>query len=265
MAARLRLIYIASPGHSGSTLLDLLLNAHSKIVSGGELKRFQPFIGDLKRRCTCGITPILACPFWAAVAAELEARRLAPATIRTDGADQGAVDENVVLLQAIAKVGGADILVDSSKTLRRLKLLMESPDIDVLPVILIRDPRGQIWSRIRKGHHFGTALREYRSIYRDLAKSLKDRPQLWVRYEDLATDPKRTLARILALVGEQFEPGQLDWAQSGKHNINGNRMRFSTDSAIVRDESWRGNLTLRQRIAIRLRARRVWAARPAAG
>lgn len=33
----MRLIYIVGTAHSGSTLLDLILNAHPQIVSVGEL------------------------------------------------------------------------------------------------------------------------------------------------------------------------------------------------------------------------------------
>ena len=32
------MVYITSRGHSGSTLLSLILGGHSQIVSGGELK-----------------------------------------------------------------------------------------------------------------------------------------------------------------------------------------------------------------------------------
>ena len=35
----MRVIFIASLSHSGSTLLDLMLNAHPQMVSVGELKQ----------------------------------------------------------------------------------------------------------------------------------------------------------------------------------------------------------------------------------
>ena len=55
-------IYICSHGHSGSTLLDLLLGAHSKVESLGELS-FLPQDIALNLKCTCGL-PIRECAVW---------------------------------------------------------------------------------------------------------------------------------------------------------------------------------------------------------
>ena len=70
-----KLIYILSFGHSGSTLLDLTLGTHSKMLSTGELM-FLPF--NLQRslnaeypiengsRCSCHLK-YLDCPVWSQV------------------------------------------------------------------------------------------------------------------------------------------------------------------------------------------------------
>ena len=83
MDAKPRLIYVGTLGHSGTTLLDLLLNAHSRIASAGELKTLQDFLADPSRRCTCGATPLRACPFWAEVFARVEASGYSPEQVRT--------------------------------------------------------------------------------------------------------------------------------------------------------------------------------------
>lgn len=60
-----QIIYIAGSGHSGSTLLDLLLGSHSKIVSLGELGQLSRFFRD-NEPCTCGAS-IRQCDFWISV------------------------------------------------------------------------------------------------------------------------------------------------------------------------------------------------------
>jgi hypothetical protein len=57
-----QIIYICSAGHSGSTLLDLLLGSHSQIFSLGEIGQFSRFFRD-NESCTCGI-PVRQCEFW---------------------------------------------------------------------------------------------------------------------------------------------------------------------------------------------------------
>lgn len=59
------LIYIAGSGHSGSTLLNMLLDSHEEISGLGEIHRFSLAIkNDIKPLlCSCGKT-VLVCPFW---------------------------------------------------------------------------------------------------------------------------------------------------------------------------------------------------------
>ena len=60
-----QLIYIAGPGHSGSTLLDILLGRHPRISALGEIHRFCLSLHRDSRphRCDCG-EAIWECPFW---------------------------------------------------------------------------------------------------------------------------------------------------------------------------------------------------------
>lgn len=55
-------LYICSAGHSGSTLLDLVLGSHSQIVSLGELSQLPKNIA-LNSICTCG-DPVTSCRHW---------------------------------------------------------------------------------------------------------------------------------------------------------------------------------------------------------
>ncbi len=55
-------VYIMSAGHSGSTLLDLLLGSHSHIVSIGEISHLPKNI-SLNNKCSCGRN-IKSCLYW---------------------------------------------------------------------------------------------------------------------------------------------------------------------------------------------------------
>jgi len=65
-----RCLFICSAGHSGSTLLDMLIGSHPECESLGEVVLL-PMEFAMDRDCTCG-TKIRACPLWSSVARRLE-------------------------------------------------------------------------------------------------------------------------------------------------------------------------------------------------
>ncbi|MDM8548988.1 hypothetical protein QUF72_02875 [Desulfobacterales bacterium HSG2] len=60
---KINIIYIASNGRSGSTLLDLLLGAHPNIWSTGEFQNLYWELKNSKQPCGCG-KHISQCDFW---------------------------------------------------------------------------------------------------------------------------------------------------------------------------------------------------------
>ena len=69
-----RTVYIAGPGHSGSTLLTLLLGGHPRISALGEVHRLYLSARMTSRPHACGCgEDIVSCPFWAAASDELRA------------------------------------------------------------------------------------------------------------------------------------------------------------------------------------------------
>lgn len=58
-------IYICSAGHSGSTLLDLLIGSHPRIASLGEIAQLPKNIA-LNTQCSCGL-PVRSCAVWSEV------------------------------------------------------------------------------------------------------------------------------------------------------------------------------------------------------
>jgi len=75
------LVAVASAGHSGSTLLDVLLGNHSRVCSAGEMNRLTLHAPD--RVCACGAT-VTACDYWNRVRAVITRERRQASRLRWD-------------------------------------------------------------------------------------------------------------------------------------------------------------------------------------
>lgn len=267
-----KILYISSLSHSGSTLLDLMLNAHSQIVSAGELKQleraFRSTLTEKPKSCTCGVRPLTTCDFWQNVDAEVRkasGRGLADLSSEDSAGRVAIARDTPILTEAICSVSGVRHIVDSSKNLRRLEFLFSNPTIDISPILLTRDALGQVNSslkaELRKGRPnisrvdklWRTAqfAFKYRHAFRHARRALFKRSYIEVRYEQLVESPETVLSAILMPLGLAFEPQQLEWAAHEKHHVGGNRMRRSSSNALILDQSWKQELTWFQKLIIR--------------
>jgi Sulfotransferase family len=159
-------------------------------------------------------------------------------------------DDTATPPKAIVAATGKDFIVDSSKLPKRLSYLMRLKEIDVYPVHLVRDPKGQINSVVRKHGGFLKHIFRYELVHEQIRQALHSVPHSVVHYEDLVRDPAATLKTILEPLGLSFDPRQLAWAEAEKHEIAGNYMRFDDTSELVLDEGWRKSLSPLRRRAI---------------
>jgi len=255
----MRVIYIAGTSHSGSTLLDLMLNAHPEIFAGGEMLKLnrQLQVKNTRRGtyapCACGAPSLWQCAFWSAVdgrTRETVGRSLTDLDVRDQSELDPARAPNAVVFKAMSEISGKNFVVDSSKLPKRLSYLMRFKELDVYPVHIIRDPRGQIHSVRRKHGGFLKHIFRYELIHAQISRMLKSIPHSVVRYEDLVRDPATTLRGVLEPLGLSFDPRQLAWAEAVKHEVAGNHMRFDASSELVLDETWKRGLAPAQQRAI---------------
>lgn len=251
MSTAIKLIYIAAASHSGSTLLDLLISSHSKVVSVGEVHQFER---NTNQPCTCGAQAPLSCPFWSEVNAQLvESTGKSINEIGMCANKDGLFARHqLALFSAVRQVSGVDVIVDSSKNPERLDLLLGTPGIEVYPIHLIRQPQGVVYSHVKKGRHWWWRAMEYARHMARCKTVLRDRDHLEVHYEDLATRTSETLQKVMEGVGLEFEPSQLEWAGRKRHNYRGNRMRNNTQSIIQMDVDWHDGVSRFQARAIDL-------------
>jgi len=253
------IVYIIGVGHSGSTLLDLLLGSHSRTFSVGELIALSS-VGKSGRHarvlgmpCDCGAPTKLDCAFWSEVDRRLASERSTSLhEIDLETADPDAFRAaNRALYDAVAEVSGRAWIVESSKRPRRFERLVEA-GFDVRPIHLLRAPHGVVASNVRKGHDWREECRRYSRQAIRTREMLAEREHMLIRYEDLATRPEATVRSVMDWLGLEFEPAQLRWDLGVRHNLAGNRMRRSGDTTIALDRRWRSDLSASQRWMISL-------------
>jgi hypothetical protein len=246
-----RIVFISSSGHSGSTLLDMLISSHPDVVSVGEVVRFSSAPNS---RCACG-QKAWECPFWLAVDEVIRGRTgLGLTDLQlTRGDPEMFQSHNLALFDAVREVSGKRVIVDSSKRLDRFIPLVDSRNLDVVPIRLTRKPHGVMHSHVKRGRDWRPYADQYAKGLIIAKKYLRERPHIKVRYHQLVATPHSQLARVMHGVGLEYDPEQLNWAGRLRHNMNGNRkVLYSSDSTIRLDTSWRKGLTRRQKIGISL-------------
>lgn len=278
------LAYIAGSGRSGSTILDMMLGAHSNAFSTGQLAELRAFV-DTGDHCTCG-EPVATCAFWSDVLRSstnlpglnasnrfskilLTAHASARGLTRTEAAEAAA---SWRVLDTVAATSGARIVIDSSKALLRLARLDRSRELRRLRVIhLVREPRGYVTSlsfSTRVEDADGTVgytrvQRQPAAVVDWLANNLlmivlgltvfRGRYDV-VTYERLVADPEATLARLARSLAIEFEAGMLPpLARADFHLVGGNSSRLAF-SRLQYDDKWRRKLRRREQLLIRLAA-----------
>ncbi len=251
------LAYILGTGHCGSTLLSLLLNAHSRMIGLSSLRK----IDFLVRPPPGGVGlggGILDHEFWQRVRAryEQETGRSFDSVTAHHPSWKEFVRWNrerllawtrdpFDLMSTIARESGRPILVDSSKAWQQLYLLKRSGRVRIRVLHTLRDGRAVFHSYDRKYHNFPFSFGQWAkpsmvaATMRPLFSSEEWMP---VRYEELVTEPERVLTSICAFLGADYEPSMLRYRSSPWIGILGNRMAQRTDETIRLDEKWKRDL-----------------------
>jgi hypothetical protein len=282
-AEPLRVVYVAGYGHSGSTLLNILLGQVPRVMGAGELFRLAGAAWPKGEFCSCGRT-LPTCPVWSEVVhlwsqgvggdAISSYRRLqqacegwpAPVAGREVWADYAR--HTTGLFMAIREVTGRSIVIDSSKLPGRARALARVPGIDLRLVHLVRDGRGVAWSmrrRLARDPQAGVqAAKRARSVLRTgllwmstnlaverTARGLGERRAMRLAYEELVADPALALDRLGGTLGTDLSPlaAQLVVGEplAAGHVMAGNRLRMDGALRLRADLDWQAQLPVGQR------------------
>ena len=238
---KVKVLYIAGSGRSGSTVLTSILGQVDGVFAAGEL-RFLWERGLLEGRlCGCGV-PLRDCALWRRVLdlvidgddREVARRMIAhqqrssrirhiPYMLGSRWRPQlltrrfGDYPEILARLYgAVRTVSGCELVVDSSKLPAYAYALAQVPSIDLHVVHLVRDPRAAAhsWKRRKVQPDRGSpGYMEQQSalkssvlwtVWNATAEALGSRDPsryLRVRYEDFVASPREVVEEILALAG----------------------------------------------------------------
>jgi hypothetical protein len=250
----------------------------------------------LNALCGCG-QPFDRCPLWSevmadpavarfrAVAQRLERfpraanRRLPLALVdqrlagrmRADAALYR--DQLTALYRAVARVSGASVILDSSKTPSHAYVLARMPEVDVRVAHLLRDPRAVAHSwhrqvtrvdlgsdRPREMTRTTVARGALKWAYSNALIDISSRPLhgeavLRMRYEDVVADPWSTLSALTALAGQpeavvpMSDDGTVDLHPT--HTVWGNPNRLKTGPMrLRRDDAWEASMPLTERLTV---------------
>lgn len=251
----IKIVYLLGLGHSGTTLMGRLLNAHSKVVSTGGTKNVALFAAGQKT-CACGARMPADCRYWSAVDKALAKRGLALTGLDFGYENQNRLDPGQLRLyfESVLEAAGASVIVDTSRRRTYFTKLEQVPGVELIPVHIFKDPRAQYSSNKRKGMGMLRSVWNY-NVRGRRVRTLKPKgqPVVHVAYEDLCRDPRGQLQRIMAAAGLAFEEAQVAaFGETEAHILGGNRMRRDTASAIRLDETWRTRLSPFEKKAVRV-------------
>jgi hypothetical protein len=155
------------------------------------------------------------------------------------------VERNSVLVDVIRDLQGGEVFLDSSKDAVRLKFLRDSGRFDLRVIHLLRDGRGTANSYLKRDRFpMALAARRWRTAHEAFESITRRMPTdavMRLRYEDLATQPEESLARVLAFLNLPEEGACFDF-RAREHHIFGNPMRLQDSAEITLDEAWRAEL-----------------------
>ncbi len=296
---KLRVLYVVGAGRSGSTVASAVLGAHPLAAYAGEIG-YTPFRGwEGDRLCSCG-ERWDECGYWTKVREEVDAElngfdleryrnlqrlfepylmdwrgwlRLAKEKRSSSRSAMFAEYSQMMLsvLRAVAATSRSKVVVDSSKDPGRAMALSLVPEIELVVVHVVRDPRGVAYSMAKA---FGkdaskaiyhsdpgspvlrsSALWTLTNALSELAGRVGADRFVRIRYEDLMADPGKELQRVGDVAG-------LDYSDVARaivagepiptgHLLNGNRMRMSQVVRLRTDEEWKSALSSKDKLRVR--------------
>ena len=271
---KIKIIYFVGMGHSGSTLIDLILGTSKNCVSMGELEYFTDFLKDEnapemdkhpQSSCVCG-KKFKDCSYWKSILAKVDdskcynyesslAEKLKialsmylPLKVRFNTAGHETLFKQILEQASKNKGSKVEYIIDSSMDVRRMIYLSQVAGVELKVIHLVRDARGVVNSFEKIGRFWLRTMFEWKLTNmiakRFLKKNLDKKDYMLLSYDLFAQHPKKYLSRIkkkfdLSLNVEGF----IDAVNKQEyHQVGGNRMNMRKLEAIRHDLSWKKRL-----------------------
>ena len=175
---KFKVIAISGTGRTGSTLLSQLLSQDPSVFNLGQLRHLsRAYAKDAP--CSC-LQSLTHCDVY---------KGIDPA------------DDLGQVIEQIAAITGATTFVDTSKTPEYARELDRLPNVELLVLNLVRDPRAVACSWYKRKRSLSGLVKNARDWLQRQQSLEAWKPDLgerflMVRYEDLASDPRKTIDAI---------------------------------------------------------------------
>ncbi len=157
------------------------------------------------------------------------------------------IDNNFRLFDLVRDEAKAEVIVDSSKAyVKGLAMYRRRPG-QVRAILLSRDGRGVMYSRMREGVPREAGLRIWKTYYNRalplIERTISPEHLFHLKYEELVSDPAGSANRIFEFMGLPKLEGGIEFAARVQHMPEGNDTRLRGLSNIKLDEAWRRELS----------------------
>lgn len=273
-AAKVKVLFIAGPTRSGSTIISNILGQINGFFHAGEV--IEAWDRGRIWKCSCGRLPV-ECAVWSKIFSTLDA-----AVSPQDQADIIRIRDELsrshkVILNHYRRTGGlagpksaslydkglstlyaiianatnAEVIVDSSKNVGYADSLTRIGNIDLHVIHLVRDSRATAYSWSKKKQElwqtnpYKTSMEwSSRNIALECLKKRHPDKYIKVRYEDFMTTPRKTILQILHHL--QITKATLPFVSPNEviiessHGLCGNPGRYSHGvEQLVLDNRWK--------------------------
>ena len=198
-----KVVFILSNGHSGSTMLDLILGSNSQCVSLGEFRVVAPeHISEEKRkRVKDNYCAICAneCPVWSQLLPMKGPRYHDEAHAHF----------------------GSPVLIDSSKIEDWPALCEKNISGEIVYIRLTRSVYDRFGSfRQKRGKVMPAEVKNWVTHEKQITRFLRHRPHIKMKYEDLCR--KTGLKSLCSYIGIDYEKRMWKFWKTRHHNLRGN-------------------------------------------
>ncbi|MEO2050431.1 MAG: sulfotransferase [Allomuricauda sp.] len=253
-----KVVYIVGVGRSGTSLLQSMLNAHSKMVSLPETQFFRKYVANRKKReaierkGAAGFKSILLNdPVIARLKIDIEDLR----TLHSGNLDIIEVYQEILSIFKSRK--NTEIVVDKDPRnidfIPCMTAIFETPKI----IHIVRDPRDVVLSKTKAKWSAGRPYWLHAMIgeaqlnfCHKNTRNLTTDNLLRVCYEELLADPSEILTKISSFIGVQFESSMLDFQDSAKALVSKEELQWKSETIgpLLRNNSnkWSKEFTSRQ-------------------
>ncbi len=283
MNQKVKIIYLAGEGRSGTTLLEKLLAEQKNIFAGGELRYIWERSIKENQLCSCG-KEFNQCEIWKKIIQDIEKEINIELFIKSynkigrmrhypiynmlkqlhKSEFRIITDIYYKLYKSILKNTNSDYIIDSSKHPMFAHILSTHPNIQLYVIHLVRDARAVTYSSMKKrirpeiknkieymptypAYMSALAWKFVNIVTEKLEKNVYKYTRL--KYEDMFHDINSTLNRLydfleLNEMSNDFIISNSLVKLHSNHTTSGNPMRFKEGSIELKtDNAWKNNLS----------------------